>query len=721
MLGWQDPRPLSVAISNDRAKRLADKPGIKTIADAVLNFPTTYARLGSPQSLDELRVGGKYTCAGEILHATERENLSGRGPRKFLSFTFTDGVRNFRSALFGNVAYHRQRIKKGSMMLLHGKLSEFNGQWELKNPSYVSILPALDAEFGMFGPLKTIVDVMGSETAAQELLAKPWMAGYKRRPGTSTAEMLGVMDHVLRVMDEPGEFLPLPRRNPGAPAWPVDGKGRPLISFADALRHIHQPTEAGPEPARRRLKFNEALELQLVMALRRSDATKRTGVALAPGENVGKLIAGLPFDLSAGQKMALEDIGSRLGGTTPANLLLHGEVGSGKTMVALISMLWAVDSGYQCAFIAPTEILAVQHARNLVKMLENTDVRVSVLVGSQKQADKQRTLLDLVSGQTDILVGTHAVIQDSVEFYRLGMVIVDEQHRFGVEQRNKLRESAPVDATPHMMVMTATPIPRSVGMTMFGDLTPITLVGKPGGRGDIETVVVPADKYHWVRRAWQRMREEIDAGGQAYVVAPRIDGYSGVEQWSERIATQELPGCSVAMLHGKMDAADKDQVMQDFAAGKIDVLVATTVIEVGVDVPNASMMMILEAENFGFSQLHQLRGRIGRGRRDSLCLLHTTAAPDSPSFHRLQVVADSNDGFRLAEEDLKMRTEGDILGEDQSGRSARRASLLDLSTDGEIIESARDYAEALVAYDEQLARSLVVDIEIDDQDYIEKS
>lgn len=721
MLGWQDSRPLSVAISNDRAKRLADKPGIKTIADAVLNFPVTYARLGSPQGLDELRVGEKYTCAGEILSVGEKDNHSGRGPRKFLTFTFTDGVRSFRSALFGNVAYHRKRIKRGSMMLLHGKLSEFNGQWELKNPSYVSILPALDAEFGMFGPLKTIVDVMGSETAAQELLAKPWMAGYKRRPGTSTAEMLGVMDHVLRVMDEPGEFLPLPRRNPGAPAWPTDGRGRPLISFADALRHIHQPSEAGPEPARRRLKFNEALELQLVMALRRNDATKRTGMALAPGENVEKLIAGLPFDLSAGQKMALEDIGSRLGGTTPANLLLHGEVGSGKTMVALISMLWAVDSGYQCAFIAPTEILAVQHARSLVKMLENTDVRVSVLVGSQKQAEKQRTLLDLVSGQTDIVVGTHAVIQDSVEFYRLGMVIVDEQHRFGVQQRNKLRESAPVDATPHMMVMTATPIPRSVGMTMFGDLTPITLVGKPGGRGAIETVVVPADKYRWVRRAWERMGEEIKAGGQAYVVAPRIEGRSGVEEWCERIATEELPGCRVAMLHGKMDPADKDQVMQDFAAGKIDVLVATTVIEVGVDVPNASMMMILEAENFGFSQLHQLRGRIGRGRRDSLCLLHTTAAPDSPSFHRLQVVAQSNDGFRLAEEDLKMRTEGDILGQDQSGRSARRASLLDLSTDGEIIESARDYAEALVAYDEQLARSLVVDIEIDDQDYIEKS
>lgn len=721
MLGWQDSRPLSVAISNDRAKRLADKPGIKTIADAVLNFPVTYARLGSPQGLDELRVGEKYTCAGEILSVGEKDNHSGRGPRKFLTFTFTDGVRSFRSALFGNVAYHRKRIKRGSMMLLHGKLSEFNGQWELKNPSYVSILPALDAEFGMFGPLKTIVDVMGSETAAQELLAKPWMAGYKRRPGTSTAEMLGVMDHVLRVMDEPGEFLPLPRRNPGAPAWPTDGKGRPLISFADALRHIHQPSEAGPEPARRRLKFNEALELQLVMALRRNDATKRTGMALAPGENVEKLIAGLPFDLSAGQKMALEDIGSRLGGTTPANLLLHGEVGSGKTMVALISMLWAVDSGYQCAFIAPTEILAVQHARSLVKMLENTDVRVSVLVGSQKQAEKQRTLLDLVSGQTDIVVGTHAVIQDSVEFYRLGMVIVDEQHRFGVQQRNKLRESAPVDATPHMMVMTATPIPRSVGMTMFGDLTPITLVGKPGGRGAIETVVVPADKYRWVRRAWERMGEEIKAGGQAYVVAPRIEGRSGVEEWCERIATEELPGCRVAMLHGKMDPSDKDQVMQDFVAGEIDVLVATTVIEVGVDVPNASMMMILEAENFGFSQLHQLRGRIGRGRRDSLCLLHTTAAPDSSSFHRLQVVAQSNDGFRLAEEDLKMRTEGDILGQDQSGRSARRASLLDLSTDGEIIESARDYAEALVAYDEQLARSLVVDIEIDDQDYIEKS
>lgn len=728
MLGWQDTRPLTTAITADRAKALGQKPGFRTLDDVLLTFPTKYAPLGSSDSLDELTPGEMYTCVAKVLTSEIKDNHSGRGPRTFVRFTFTDGSLRMESALFGNPGMHMKVLQPGALLLLHGKLGLYRDQWQIKNPSYVTIDPGELGTFGAYGPLKTIVTIAGSQEEAQKLLNMPFLPGYPRKRGTSTAEMIGVVDQILRgpLAEANGgwettkEMLP---SGEDAPTWPTDDAGQPLISFGEAIRGIHQPPAAGPATAIQRLKFNEALELQLLMALRRVDSAKRTATAVDAVQSrlVASLIKNLPFRLSAGQKEAWEEIAAGINSTHPANLMLQGDVGSGKTLVALLTMLATVDAGQQCAFIAPTEVLAAQHARTLMSLLEGLPVTITLLTGGQKTAARQEALLGIVSGQSQIVIGTHALIQDSVEFFNLGLVVVDEQHRFGVRQRDKLRDKSDVSATPHMLVMTATPIPRTVAMTMFGDLKSVRLPGLPSGRGTVRTAVVQGMRQKWVQRMWGRIREDVNAGHQAYVVVPRIEGDDGVLAWADQLAAGPLADCTIGVVHGRMPTEEKDHVMQEFAAGNIDVLVATTVIEVGVDVANATVMIIVDADRFGVSQLHQLRGRVGRGSADAWCMLHTNALPDSVSYQRLQAVAGTNDGFALAELDLKQRTEGDVLGDDQSGSAVRRTNLLDLVTDGSIIQRTRDYATALVDSHEQLARDLVANIEVEDQEYIERS
>jgi ATP-dependent DNA helicase RecG len=750
MLGWDDPRPLSLVVTPGRARTLAGKPGLASMGEALLNFPVSYVHSSatgafSDRGGEEPEEGDQLTCLAEITAARVQDNRGRRGPREILTFRFlVDGV-EMSSALFGNVRQHLPFIEPGAKMMLSGKLSVFRDQWQLKNPSYITLHPAplpggrprteaeYEAAFGAFGPLATIVEVCGGMRAAQQLLSKPWLPTYRRRPGTSSAEVMAVTGEVLQAMGSPSEMLP---HHPGSPAWPRMW-GRPLIDFATALHDIHQPPEEGPDEARTRMKFNEALALQLVMALRRAETTVRLArpvVPVRPGSAYASLISHLPFTLTATQDSALERIGDAMEGgepglpTSPMSMLLQGDVGSGKTVVALLSMLRVVDSGAQCAFLAPTEVLATQHAETLTGLLEGTGVTVTLLTGSQRAAERKAALLDIVSGTTDIVIGTHSVIQDSVEFFDLGMVVVDEQHRFGVRQRDRLRETSPVDRTPHLLVMTATPIPRTVAMTMFGDLEICTLSGSPAGRGSVKSFVVPMWKRSWVDRVWAVIREQAAAGNQAFVVVPRIEGEGGVDQVADRLETGPLAGLRVGRLHGRME--DKNEVMAQLAAGELDVLVATTVIEVGVDVPDATVMAVLDAENFGVSQLHQLRGRVGRGSADSLCFLCTTALPagdpdatpgSARSYRRLEQVAETTDGFRLAELDLRTRTEGDVLGEAQSGARVRRTTLLDLVEDGEIIGEARRYAEDLVDYDPALARALVADIAGDDQEYIERS
>ena len=527
-------------------------------------------------------------------------------------------------------------------------------------------------------------------------------------------------------------------------ALPADVRARrKLVSRTDALRGIHTPdTMAEVETARRRLRYEEAFVLQVTLAQRRRAAAGQstTPRPARPGGLLEAFDGRLPFTLTAGQQEVGATIAQEMGRDVPMHRLLQGEVGSGKTIVALRAMLAAVDSGGQAALLAPTEVLAAQHHRTITAMLGDLaeggmlggsehGTRVALLTGSQSTAERRRTLLDVVTGDAGIVVGTHALLQENVDFFDLGLVVVDEQHRFGVEQRDALRGKGTVP--PHVLVMTATPIPRTVAMTVFGDLETSTLRELPAGRAPITTHVVPEDRPGWMARTWARVAEEVRAGRQVYVVCPRIgdddvpddetdlraeavadDGDDDAPAAPARplksvyavhatLAEEPaLAGLSVEVLHGRLTADEKDAVMARFQRGELDVLVSTTVVEVGVDVPNASVMVVMDADRFGVSQLHQLRGRIGRGGLPGLCLL-VTGTDAEAAMTRLNAVAATTDGFELARLDLSQRREGDILGAAQHGRRTQ-LEFLHILEDEDVIEQAREDAFALVADDPEL-------------------
>ena len=458
----------------------------------------------------------------------------------------------------------------------------------------------------------------------------------------------------------------------------------------------------------------------------------------------------LPFTLTAGQRSVGDAIARDLSCAYPMNRLLQGEVGSGKTVVAVRAMLQVVDAGGQAALLAPTEVLAQQHYRSITQLLGPLGVggqlgaaegatRVALLTGSTGAKARRSALSDVFTGDAGILIGTHALLENRVQFADLGLVVIDEQHRFGVEQRDALREKA-AGSRPHVLVMTATPIPRTVAMTVFGDLEVSTLSELPVGRSPIATHVVPAaERPHYLERAWERVREEVANGRQVYVVCPRIGGDAPEDPADDADANADadnadfagrrpplavldvapaltggpLAGIRVEILHGRLHPEEKDRVMTEFAEGAIDVLVATTVIEVGVDVPNATVMVIMDAERFGVSQLHQLRGRVGRGEAPGLCLLVTEMPPDTPSRERLDAVAATADGFRLSRLDLQQRREGDVLGAAQAGRPVS-LKLLRLLADEDLIALARDEASTLVESDPGLDRYPALREAIDD-------
>jgi ATP-dependent DNA helicase RecG len=435
-----------------------------------------------------------------------------------------------------------------------------------------------------------------------------------------------------------------------------------------------------------------------------------------------ELMDRLPFELTAGQREVLEVISAELAATKPMHRLLQGEVGSGKTIVSVLAMLQMVDAGYQCALLAPTEVLAAQHAQSIRDVLgplamagqlggEEGATRIALLTGSMSAAQKRKVRDEVATGQAGIVIGTHALLQEAVEFSNLGFVVVDEQHRFGVEQRDRLRAKAPAGLTPHLLVMTATPIPRTVALTVYGDLEPSTLRELPRGRQPITTnTIFTKDKPQWLTRAWQRITEEVAAGRQAYVVASRIDEddktgavqngppATTVAQLHEHLKHGPLAGLRLGLMHGRLPADEKDAVMGAFRAGDIDVLVCTTVIEVGVDVPNATVMVVMDADRFGISQLHQLRGRIGRGAHPSLCLLATKLPEGSKAGERLKAVAGTLDGFVLADLDLQERREGDVLALNQSGRPTKLRFLSLLEHEDLILES-RELARSMYARD----------------------
>ena len=659
---------------------------------------------------------------------------------------------------FFNPQKVRHVIKPGVRAMFSGTVKYFRGKWSLTHPSYLILPEPRVGEEDSVVPLASIKgagDLAGLARANQDPGAELDLSVFDRAliplyPATREVESWTIMRCVRQVLDQLDPIEePLPDETRAEHGF---------IGLDEALRTVHLPdTKEDIERAQDRLRFDEALSLQLVLAMRRHDNSERVAPACAPvaGGIADQFEEMLPFTLTEGQQAVAEEISGDLARPHPMSRLLQGEVGSGKTIVALRAMLQVVDAGYQCALLAPTEVLANQHARSLRKMMgplaaggelgsAEHSTRIALLTGSLPVAAKRAALLEAVTGDAGIVIGTHALIQDNVEFFNLGMVVVDEQHRFGVEQRDQLRSRAREGLSPHLLVMTATPIPRTIAMTVLGDLEVSTLRELPRGRTPIKSSVVPAkQKPQWVDRAWERIREDVADGRQAYVVCSRIgDGEQGAgeDQFTEEkqpetksavdvfeeLSSGPLADLRVGLLHGRLPSDEKDVVMSAFNVGDIDVLVCTTVVEVGVDVPNATVMVIVDAERFGVSQLHQLRGRVGRGKHQGLCILVTGSNPGGPAYERLSAVAATNDGFELAQLDLATRREGDILGAAQSGTTSN-LRLLSLMAHGDILESAREFAQGIVDSDPSLeghpalASMVTAALDSDRIEYLEKS
>ncbi|MEU2083293.1 ATP-dependent DNA helicase RecG [Streptomyces albus] len=717
--------PLKALLGGNTAKAMAEHLGLHTVGDLLHHYPRRYAERGELTRLAELPLDEHVTVVARVHDARVHKFNHGRGQR--LEVTLTDGSGRLQLVFFGrSVHYHQRQLLPGKRGMFAGKVGVFNRKLQLSHPDYKLLDEDSDAE--------TV------ERFAGALL--PLYPACKQLSSWNIEQSVATLLGALEATGWRGLADPLPERL---------REQRGLIALPEAFEKIHRPrSKADIAEARARLKWDEAFVLQTALARRRAKETELPAVPRRPrpGGLLEAFDERLPFTLTEGQRQVSGEIFADLATEHPMHRLLQGEVGSGKTMVALRAMLATVDAGGQAAMLAPTEVLAQQHHRSITEMMgelaeggmlggAEQGTKVVLLTGSMGAAARRRALLDLATGEAGIVVGTHALIEDKVTFHDLGLVVVDEQHRFGVEQRDALRSKG--KQPPHLLVMTATPIPRTVAMTVFGDLETSVLDQLPAGRSPIATHVVPAkDKPHFLSRAWERVREEAEAGHQAYVVCPRIgdeeegqqpakrsraaeeplpqggeDGEDGGADAEEKrpplavldvaaqLAAGPLAGLRVEPLHGRMPPEAKDEVMRRFAAGEVDVLVATTVIEVGVNVPNATGMVIMDADRFGVSQLHQLRGRVGRGSAPGLCLLVTDMPPQSPARGRLEAVAATLDGFELSRIDLEQRREGDVLGQAQSGvRSSLR--MLAVIEDEEIIAEARDEATALVAADPEL-------------------
>lgn len=677
--------PLVKVLGDKTAKALAPLH-LLTVGDLLHHYPRRYLERGRLTAVDDLRPGDHVTVLGEVVSSSARTT---RTNSKMAEVVITDGRGTLRLLFFGRtVGYHVGRLPAGQKGLFAGTVSLFNHQLQLAHPDYQ----------------------LGEEIAGFAGAIIPIYPACAAMPTWNLTKAVRTVLDTTEFGDDP-----LPE---------VVRVQHGLLDLEQAVRLVHNPVnDHDIEQARRRLRWDEAFVLQVVLAQRRHRAREQSGTP-RPGRPDGLLAAfdrALPFTLTRGQRAIGEELTHELAGAHPMHRLLQGEVGSGKTLVAIRAMLQVVDSGGQAALLAPTEVLAQQHARSISALLgplatagelgaPEASTRVTLLTGSLTAAARRQGRELTASGGAGIVVGTHALLSEGVDFSDLGLVIVDEQHRFGVEQRDAMRAKG---AAPHLLVMTATPIPRTVAMTIFGDLDVSVLAELPLGRAEITTHVVPlTDHPQWINTVWTRVREAVSEGRQAFVVCPRIGGDEPAAPSAEGrrppIAVEELlpvlvdgplRGLRVEALHGRMTAEDKDDVMRRFATGEIEVLIATTVIEVGVDVPNATVMVVLDAERFGVSQLHQLRGRIGRGAHGGRCLLVTEAFP-GPGRDRLAAVASTNDGFVLSEVDLTQRREGDVLGTEQSGT---RTSLKVLRiTDLEVILAARELAMEIVAADPDL-------------------
>ncbi|RFU19938.1 ATP-dependent DNA helicase RecG [Geodermatophilus marinus] len=686
------------------ARVMAEQLGLHTVRDLLRHYPRRYARRGEMTRLEDLQVGDRVTVLAQVRKVTTRKMRN--RPGTLTEVTVGDGAGSMQLVFFNR---KHANLREGAWGLFAGTVGEYRRAKQFAHPDCHLMTGDDDEDWA-----RALIPIY---------------------PATKDVSSWVIQRSVKLLLDATGGFGfvedPLPeevRARHGLPG------------LAAALLDIHRPTgEEDVERAEQRLKWDEALTLQLVLAGRRRAATLEPGIARPrrPGGLLDAVDAGLPFALTEGQRAVGEELARELAREQPMHRLLQGEVGSGKTVVALRAMAQVVDAGGQAALLAPTEVLAAQHARGIRALLgplgrageldgDPAGTRVALLTGSLKAAARREALAEVAEGRAGIVVGTHALLQETVEFADLGLVVVDEQHRFGVEQRDALRAKG--SRPPHVLVMTATPIPRTVAMTVYGDLETSTLRQLPSGRGGVRSSVVPVrDRPAWLDRAWERLREEVAAGRQAYVVCPRIGEEAGAEEEpgdadgapaeeggderrpplavldvAEALREGALAGLRLEVLHGRLAPEEKEARMRAFAAGDVDVLVATTVVEVGVDVPNATVMVVMDADRFGVSQLHQLRGRVARGRHEGLCLLVSEASGGSATGQRLAAVAATSDGFELARLDLETRREGDVLGAAQSGRRSG-IKLLSLLEDEQLIAEARAEATALLATERGLA------------------
>ena len=714
--------PLKELLSSKESKAMASF-GVYDL-DTMMRFaPRRYVVPAPLRSLHEVNEGEAVSAVVSVVSVRDRAMRSRRG--FVLEVTVSDGIEDMPLTFFltkpHHVQWHRSRLPLGALITVHGTVGydDYRESLQITHPDY-----------------ETIEDTDEGRAWAQR--PRPI---YPLRQNIALATMRSAVEKGLEFADS----LARP-----VPDEVIARRGLPQL--AEATRLVHTPLTV--EDTRRgmaHLRYEEAFILQAIFAQRRAqDERTPAPVLSAEGPLQPLLDQRLPFTLTDGQRDIGAMIQERIGRGHPTSVLLQGDVGSGKTVVALRAMLRAVDSGHQAALLAPTEVLAEQHHRTLMTLLGDlaragqldghaAATRVRLLTGSQRTAGRRETLLDVTSGQAGIVVGTHALLAEKVQFASLGLVVIDEQHRFGVDHRRRLRAKGPAGQSPHVIVMTATPIPRTAALATVGDLDVLTLDESPGQRAGVTSFVVHEKLPKWEQRMWQRAAEEIAAGRQVFVVCARIDEEEadapappildengkegppsldparGVLQTALRLTERpELTGARLGILHGRLTGEEKQEVMGQMVRGEIDVLVSTTVIEVGVDVPNASVMIILDAERFGVSQLHQLRGRVGRGEHAGIAFFDTSGVPGKEHSTHLRAIAETTDGFELAELDLRRRGAGDLVGEEQSGLQ-RTLKHLDVIRDARAIEQAREDAFAVVAADPELTTHPVLAGAIEDR------
>jgi ATP-dependent DNA helicase RecG len=647
---------------------------VRSLLDLLTYYPRRYVDRTNEARVRDLVVGEEALVLVTVQRVSSRRTR-GRPPRVLVTVDVTDGSGHLRVSFF-NQAWRERQLRPGMTVALFGKLEIYAGRKQMTNP---------------------VVDLIGDRTGRIVPIYP-----QSEKAGLSTWEIGDWVAEALRRSQGRGLLDPVP-------GWVLDRFD--LITRPEAFAGIHAPDSmAHRDVARRRLVLDELLRVQLALVQRKRHIERTTrGIAhRVDGPLLDAFVARLPFELTDDQRAAVEEIGRDLAAPHPMHRLLQGDVGSGKTVVAVSTLLVAVQGGYQGAFMAPTEVLAEQHAQGIRELLDGVEVpddgatlfearpvRVELLTNRVGAGDRRRILGGLATGQVDLVIGTHALIQEGVEFRNLGAVVIDEQHRFGVEQRAALRDKS-AGAVPDVLVMTATPIPRTAAMTVYGDLDVTVIRSLPAGRQPIATRWVRTDADE--NSMWDAVRGEVASGRQVYVVNPLIEESEKLEVRSAeetyaRLEAGELAGLRLGLLHGRLGSADKDATMHQFREGRLDVLVATTVIEVGVDVPNATAMVILDADRFGIAQLHQLRGRVGRGSERSWCYL--VSRSDTPEAEaRLRALVETTDGFALAEVDLELRGEGTIMGERQKGRNDLK--LASLRRDREWVERAREVAFAIV-------------------------